>query len=512
MAEFEWTEQDLKQLKDKGITRQQLEAQIHRFSQGYPYLSLVDSADEGKGIHLLEGDDLNDALKEWERALLSPDITVSRFIPASGAASRMFRDLFYFLNTGEMRPTVREVLDHIEDFAFFDSLNRACMLGEGGKGCLKLIQNGEERTVISYLLGPKGLNYGALPKALLLFHKYQEGARTALEEQLAESTKYTRNSDGRVRVHFTISPDHLEPFKQLLARKLGELEEKYSVVFDISHSFQRSNTDTIAVDLNNNPMRDESGSLLFRPGGHGALIHNLNEINSDIIFIKNIDNVVPQPLWCDTLVYKKALGGYLVKLRSKVYKYMSQLGDDKKVSSSVVAEIRSFLENEFSIDTTTMDDLPNDDQVSFLRRVLNRPLRVCGMVRNTGEPGGGPYIVRNDNGTTGLQILESTQINMSDARDKELFDTSKFFNPVDLVLSVKDYRGNKFDLTSFVDNETGFISHKSQSGKELKALELPGLWNGAMSNWLTAFVAVPATTFNPVKTVNDLLRPTHTLK
>lgn len=511
MAELNLTETDLKQLESKGITRQQLEGQIRRFAQGFPYLQIINAADEEEGIHLLEGENLNAALKEWERVLLTRDMEVSRFVPASGAASRMFKDLYHYLNTGEMRTSVREVLEHIEDFAFFDSLNRACMLGEGGKGCVKLIQAGEEKTVISYLLEKKGLNYGHLPKALLLFHKYPDTSRTAIEEQLAESAKYTRDTNGIVRVHFTLSPEHLEPFKALLAKKQSELEEKYSVVFEISYSFQRSNTDTIAVDVNNNPIRDDEGQLLFRPGGHGALIYNLNEIDSDIIFIKNIDNVIPQPLWCDTLIYKKALGGYLVMLRNEVYKYMAQLGDDKKVSSNVVAEIRTFLKDSFSINTDAMEELSNEEQVNFLRRILNRPLRVCGMVRNTGEPGGGPYLVKNDNGTTGLQILESNQINMSDPHDKSLFEGSTFFNPVDLVLSVKDYRNNKFDLTSFVDNETGFISQKSQSGKDLKALELPGLWNGAMSNWLTAFVAVPATTFNPVKTINDLLRPSHVI-
>lgn len=509
MAELNLSEQDLTQLQEKGISRQQLEVQVKRFSQGFPHLHLIKAAAEGEGIVVLEGESLDNALKLWEQALLSPEIEVSRFVPASGAASRMFKDLFAYYNTGEMNDSTREVLDRIEDFAFFESLNRACMLGEGGKGCIKLIQSGEERTVIEYLLTKKGLNYGYLPKALLLFHRYPEGSRTAVEEQLAESTKYARNADGTVKVHFTLSPEHIEPFEVLLKRKRGELEERHSAILDVTYSIQKSSTDTIAVDMDNQPIRTEEGKLLFRPGGHGALIYNLNEINSDIIYIKNIDNVVPQPFWCDTLIYKKAIGGYLIQLRDQVYKYMSHLGEDKKVSANLLTEIRAFVAERFSIDTTPLDNLSNEDQAGFLRRLLNRPLRVCGMVRNTGEPGGGPYIVKNENGTTGLQILESTQINMEDPVDAEMFRNSQYFNPVDLVLSVKDYRGNKFDLTSFVDEETGFISHKSQQGKELKALELPGLWNGAMSDWLTAFVAVPVTTFNPVKKVNDLLRPSH---
>ena len=511
MADLHLTDNDLKQLQEKGISQAQLEGQLRRFAQGFPYLHLVKAASDGEGVVSLEGSALDAALGEWERALNSPATIVSRFVPASGAASRMFKSLFAYLNTEEMNDDTREVLNHITDFAFFDSLNRACMLGEGGKGCLKLIQAGKEHTVIEYLLTEKGLNYGHLPKALLLFHRYPEGVRTAVEEQLGESSKYARNADGTVRIHFTLSPEHIEPFQNLMKRKKGEIEERFSCVLEVTHSIQRGNTDTIAVDMENQPMRTKEGALLFRPGGHGALIYNLNEINSDIIFIKNIDNVTPQPYWCDTLIYKKAIGGYLVQLRNKVYKYMALLGEDKKVSNNVIAEIKTFLQEAFSIDTAVLTDLSMEDQANFLRRILNRPIRVCGMVRNTGEPGGGPYIVKNENGTTGLQILESTQINMEDPVDRELFETSQYFNPVDLVLCVKDYRGNKFDLLSFVDEETGFISHKSQEGRELKALELPGLWNGAMSNWLTAFVAVPVTTFNPVKKVNDLLRPSHQL-
>lgn len=511
MADLHFTESDLTQLQKKGISSQQVEGQIRRFTQGFPHLHIVKAATDEEGIVTLSGEQLDKALEQWEKALNSPDTVISKFVPASGAASRMFKSLFAYYNTGEMNEDTREVLDHIEKFAFFDSLNRACMLGEGGKGCLKLIQAGAEHTVIEYLLTEKGLNYGHLPKALLQFHKYPEGSRTAMEEQLAESSKYARNADGTVKVHFTLSPEHIEPFELLLRRKKGEIEERYSSLQQVTYSIQRSDTDTIAVDMHNQPMRTKEGNLLFRPGGHGALIYNLNEINSDIIFIKNIDNVVPQPYWCDTLVYKKAIGGYLIQLRNQVYKYMSQLGDDKKASNTLLAEIKSFIKESFCIETAQIDELSAEEQSTFLRRILNRPLRVCGMVRNSGEPGGGPYLVKNDNGTTGLQILESTQINMDDPYDKEQFEHSQYFNPVDLVLCVKDYRGNKFDLTNFVDPETGFISHKSQEGRELKALELPGLWNGAMSNWLTAFVAVPSTTFNPVKKVNDLLRPAHQL-
>lgn len=512
MAELHLTDADLEQLEQKGISKQELESQIRRFEKGYPYLSIVRSADEEHGIISMTEEEIEEVLKLWEDKLLSPSSEVVKFVPASGAASRMFKDLYSFLNEGKMNESVKEVLAHIKDFAFFDALNRACMLGEGGKGCEKLIQMGAEKTVIEYLLEPKGLNYGKLPKALLLFHRYSDGSRTAAEEHLTEGAKYARNSDGTVKIHFTLSPEHIEPFENLMQKRKAELEDRYSVVYDISHSIQKGETDTIAVDMQNNPIRNEDGSLLFRPGGHGALIWNLNEIDADIIFIKNIDNVVPELLSCDTIIHKKIIGGYLIKLQDKVFKYMSQLSSEKKANTGLISEIREFLEESFCIDTSYLEDTNLEEQIIELRRLLNRPTRICGMVRNEGEPGGGPYIVRSEDGSTGLQILESSQIDKENEEDLEEFRKSRFFNPVDLVCGVKDYRGHKFDLLSFVDESTGFISKKSQKGVELKALELPGLWNGAMSNWNTAFVEVPATTFNPVKIVNDLLRPIHTTK
>lgn len=511
MAELMLSEKDLKQLESRGVSKKQVEAQIRRFEHGFPHLNIVKAADEEEGVKQLNEAELNEALQVWSNTLKSMNTKVVKFVPASGAASRMFKDLYAFLNGGEKSASVQEVLDNIDRFAFYDALNRACMLGEGGKGCQKLIQIGEERTVIEYLLTDKGLNYGHLPKALLLFHRYQDTTRTATEEQLSEGARYARNADGTVNVHFTLSPEHIEPFETLLSRRKGELEERNSVIFNVTYSTQRKETDTVAVDMDNNLLRDQNGSIIFRPGGHGALIYNLNEINADVIFIKNIDNIVPQVLSCDSIIYKKALGGVLIQLRDQVYKYMSLISDDKRVGNNLIEEIREFLHRAFSIDTSIIEDATAEEQVTHLRRLLNRPLRVCGMVRNEGEPGGGPYITKDANGFTGLQILESTQINKEDTLDMEIFENSRFFNPVDLVLAVKDYRGKKFDLLNFVDGETGFISHKSQEGRELKALELPGLWNGAMSDWLTAFVAVPATTFNPVKTVNDLLRSAHTL-
>lgn len=509
MADFVLSEQDLAQLKEKGISRQAFEGQLKRFEKGFAPLDLVASASEGRGVKVFGEEELNSVLQRWDDALQDPQLRVQKFVPASGAASRMFKELYQYLGGAEPSPAVQEVLDHINDFAFADALDRACMLGERGKTASKLIETGEGRTVVKYLLEDVGMNYGHLPKALILFHKYDHGVRTAAEEQLAEGAKYTRNSSRVVRVHFTLSPEHIAPFLTLLARRQSKLEDYYSVQFEVTHSVQKSETDTIAVDLENLPMRNDDGSLMFRPGGHGALIQNLNELDADVIFIKNIDNVVPDHYEADTIIYKKALGGYLLQLRDKVYKYIALLSEERRPSQSQLEEIRAFMKEAFCVELPLEEETPADVQANMLRELLNRPLRVCGMVRNEGEPGGGPYIVRDKRGVTSLQILESTQVDMDNPEARAMFEESSFFNPVDLVCCVKEYRGQKFDLTAFVDYETGFISSKSSGGKELKALELPGLWNGAMSNWNTAFVEVPSSTFNPVKTVNDLLRPVH---
>lgn len=522
MAGFELTDQDLKQLNDLGISRSTFEQQLSRFEKGFPYLSIVRSADAGYGIQVLSDSRKEELLRVWEQTLGNPSTRVVKFVPASGAASRMFKELYRYMDGGEPSAGVCEVLEHLSDFAFYDALNRSCMLREGGKTAAKLIERGEGRTVVRHLLEESGLDYGHLPKALILFHKYMTSPRTAAEEHLAEGAKYADTCDGKVRIHFTLSPEHIKPFETLLSRRKGELEETCTASYEVTHSIQKPSTDTVAVDMDNVPLRDAEGRLMFRPGGHGALIENLNDINADIIFIKNIDNVVPDYRRTDTIIYKQVLGGYVVELRDRVYRYMAELQDARRVSEGVLEEVREFLREAFCIETEGIEKSPVDDiigemehaqhkenVVRELRRLLNRPIRVCGMVRNEGEPGGGPYIVRDEKGITSLQILESSQIDMSDPQSKEAFEQSKYFNPVDLVCCTKDFRGNNFDLRLFIDEETGFISHKSSGGRELKALERPGLWNGAMSRWNTAFVEVPASTFNPVKTVNDLLRPVH---
>ena len=358
------------------------------------------------------------------------------------------------------------------------------------------------------MLFPDGLNYGNLPKGLLLFHSYEEGNRTPVGEQMTEGTLYAKDKNGVVNIHFTVSEEHKELFELLVAaRRLG-YELKLGAKFRVSYSVQKPSTDTLAVDMENNPFRDEGGSLLFRPGGHGALIENLNDIDSDFIFIKNIDNVVPDRLKESEALYKQLLGGVLVKMQQRAFGYLGELTSGK-CSNGKLQEILKFTENELCI-TSSDKSFANEEELrNYLIAKLDRPFRVCGMVKNEGEPGGGPFIVENPDGTASLQILESSQIDINDARAVDAFKHGSHFNPVDLVCGVKCYKNNKFDLTQFVDKNTGFISQKSKNGKELKALELPGLWNGAMSDWNTIFVEVPVSTFNPVKTVNDLLRLEH---
>ncbi len=357
------------------------------------------------------------------------------------------------------------------------------------------------------MLRSEGLNYGQLPKGLLLFHNYDNGPRTPMEEHLVEAALYAA-SDGKANVHFTVSHDHLELFRQRVAEKVDYFEKLYGVKFNISFSEQKPSTDTVAANPDNTPFRNEDGSMLFRPGGHGALIENLNEIDADVVFIKNIDNVVPDRLKPDTVEYKQLIAGVLVSLQERAFAYLRKL-DTGSYTHEDIEEMIRFVQRDLYCRRDDIKQLEDAELVIYLRKKLNRPMRVCGVVKNVGEPGGGPFLTYNQDGTVSLQILESSQIDKSNEEYQQMFVKGTHFNPVDLVCAVKDYKGNHFNLPDFVDPTTGFISSKSKNGKELKALELPGLWNGAMSDWNTIFVEVPLSTFNPVKTVNDLLRDQH---
>ena len=374
-----------------------------------------------------------------------------------------------------------------------------------------IVEEGDYKSVVAGLLGTRGLNYGRLPKGLLKFHRYEsESSRTPFEEHLVEGALYAKNAEGKVQLHFTVSPEHRSLFETLASAASKKFGELYKAQYEISFSEQKSSTDTIAANADGTPFRNADGSLLFRPGGHGALIENLNDIDADVIFVKTIDNVSPDSLKAQTVENKQLLAGLLVSLQARTFAYLEEL-EDGNVSEERMQEMLHFLENDLHCQSDTAAELEGLELLDYLYTRLNRPIRVCGMVRNVGEPGGGPFIVYNADGSISLQILESSQIDMSDPDKKRLFEEGTHFNPVDLVCGVRDFAGEKFHLPDFVDPNTGFISHKSKDGKELLALELPGLWNGAMSDWNTVFVEVPLATFNPVKTVNDLFRSEHQL-
>ena len=503
------TQDDKALLSKKGISEEQIAAQLDCFKKGFPFLKLEAAASVGNGIVSPDACALKNYVQAWEDYKKEGHV-IMKFVPASGAASRMFKNLFEFLGSDNDVPTTdfeKKFFAEIEHFAFFDDLNEAC-LKNTGKGIHQLIAANDYKSVVSNLLESAGLNYGSLPKGLLKFHKYEDGARTPLEEHLVEGALYASSEGDKVNVHFTVSPEHRALFEKLVTEKSAEYTRKYNVIYNVSFSEQKPSTDTVAADMENLPFRDEKGRLVFRPGGHGALIVNLNDLNADIVFIKNIDNVVPDRLKADTVTYKQLIAGVLVTLQKKAFDYI-RLIDSGKYTHQQIEEIIRFVQQDLCCRNPKIKDLEDGDLVLYLKSKLNRPMRVCGMVKNVGEPGGGPFLAYNADGTVSLQILESSQIDMNDPEKKAMFEKGTHFNPVDLVCALRDYKGNNFDLLKYVDKATGFISYKSKNGKELKALELPGLWNGSMSDWNTVFVEVPLTTFNPVKTVNDLLREQH---
>ena len=502
------SERDLKQIADKGISEKQIENQLNEFKTGFPFLRLEAAASVERGIVATTAESREKFEKCWEQFKAAGNKVV-KFVPASGAASRMFKDMFAFVDAEYDKPTTdfeKKYFENIEKFAFYDELNDSCQKNEG-KDIPTLLAEGNYKAVASQMLRAEGLNYGQLPKGLLLFHKYAEGPRTPMEEHLVEAALYAA-SNGEAHIHFTVSHEHMPLFRQKVADKADFYAQKFGVKYDISFSEQKPSTDTVAANPDNTPFRNADGSLLFRPGGHGALIENLNEIDADIIFIKNIDNVVPDRLKDETVTYKQVIAGVLVSLQQKAFEYLRLL-DAGTCNHDKLEEIIRFVQQDLCCRKADIKELEDADLVIYLREKLNRPMRVCGVVKNVGEPGGGPFLTYNQDGTVSLQILESSQIDKNNAEYMEMFTKGTHFNPVDLVCAVKDYKGQPFNLPEFVDRTTGFISSKSKNGKELKALELPGLWNGAMSNWNTVFVEVPLGTFNPVKTVNDLLREQH---
>ncbi len=501
--------EDKELLKAKGISEAEVEAQLNRFVTGFPYLKIKDSARVGAGIFRLSDEEITAALDRWHQ-YLDHGGEVCKFVPASGAASRMFKALFEYVDGGtdelkEGSPVAALIAD-IDKLPFLPELREACTKLYG-KSLDELLADGRNRDVIAAIVGAEGMNYGGLPKGLLKFHTYPEGSRTPIEEHLTEGAQTAANSKGVVNLHFTVSANHRKLFEEKLAEVIPATEARTGVKFNVTMSEQKPSTDTIAVNPDNTPFM-EDGHLLFRPGGHGALIQNLNDMESAVVFIKNIDNVVPDSKRADTIRYKEVLGGLLLEVHDQIEEDLVAL-EEKLYTPADLKRMADYLRTVLNVHDPRLDDMADDEIADYLKAKLNRPLRVCGMVRNEGEPGGGPFIAVNPDGSASPQILESNQVDLSNPEYKKMMSEATHFNPVDLVCYIKDIHHKKFDLPSYVDPATGFISSKSSHGKELRAMELPGLWNGAMSDWNTVFVEVPITTFNPVKTVNDLLRPAH---
>lgn len=503
-----FTDQDLKQLSDRGISAETAQAQLKRFETGFPWLRLESAATLGHGIVPITPSDENRLIAIWNDYRAQGG-SIEKFVPASGAASRMFKNLYAFVDSGRNVPDndfETAFVNNIHKFAFYASLNAACKRIYG-IGANQLIDEGRAVEVARTLLSADGLNYGAMPKGLLQFHMSSGVPHTPVEEHMEEGAQYACDTNRHVQLHFTVSPEHRGAFKALIERVQPMMEKVWGATFTITMSEQQACTDTLAANADGTPYRDSDGKLVLRPAGHGALLNNLSAREASVVFIKNIDNVVPQARRAITTRYKKVIGGLLIEVQRTIAKHLHTL--EGEPTAKDLKQILQFVEKTlFTVNPATAT-MSSEELKAYLCAKLNRPIRVCGMVRNEGEPGGGPYLAYNADGSYSPQILEAAQINPDDDKAVAMMKGGTHFNPVDLVCYIRDYKGNKFDLSKFVDPETGLISEKSKGGTTLLALELPGLWNGSMSDWNTIFAEVPIETFNPVKTVNDLLRPQH---
>ena len=516
-----FTKKDLEQIRDHGLSVEVVLRQLEQLNSPPPYLQLVRPCTVGDGIEVISDQQAGTYIFRFEEEVKKGRFL--KFVPASGAATRMFRALQRYYNSGKDIPLdvlskraqegdrdsaeLLEFIGGLRNFAFYPTLSR--IMRDRGLEIDRLYEQGRFRDIVHFVLSPEGLGYGNMPKALVLFHRYNGQARTAFEEHLVEAANYVKDSTPSAALHFTVADEHRTRFESFLEQVRAPYQNQFDVNYKVDFSIQKKSTDTIAADMKGKPFRLPDGKLLFRPGGHGALIENLNDLNGDLIFIKNIDNVVPDHLKPTTYKWKKILGGLLITLQYTIHGYLKLLHNGT-IDSERESEIRVFLQNKICMDMPgELSTWPTDKRIEFYFQALNRPLRVCGMVRNVGEPGGGPFWVRGKDGRVTRQIVEMAQIDPDSEEQQSIVKASTHFNPVDLACGVRDWEGKPFDLRKFVDEDAVFVSQKSKDGKDLKALELPGLWNGAMAEWLTFFVEVPLITFNPVKTVNALLRKEH---
>ena len=514
-----FNEKDLKDIRSRCINPEEILRQIEIFKKGFAYMNLLRPCRIGDGIRRLDEKDIAGLAAVYSNAQSAGRAV--KFVPASGAATRMFKELMSVngrsenINASDLRNLAKnnddykcllDFMDNIERFPFYSDLKS--LMSRDGIDINEALASERYKDILGYTLGRRGLNLAGLPKGLIPFHKYGDYSRTPVEEHLEEAAAYTVDAHRKARIHFTVSTEHEEAIKA----HIGNVMARYGnsgIGFEIEFSNQKPSTDTIAVGRDNTLFREMDGSLVFRPGGHGALLENLSDLNGDLVFIKNIDNIAPDRLKDTSTGYKKALAGYLVELQGRIFQYLERL-EKGGLDGSLLREIFDFIRGDLSVSPPEgMENRPPDKKMEYLFSILNRPLRVCGMVRNQAEPGGGPFWVKDADGSVSLQIVEKSQINMESEDQRKILGSSTHFNPVDLVCGVRDYRGMSFDLKKYVDPDTCFISVKSKDGRDLKALELPGLWNGAMARWNTVFIEVPLVTFNPVKTVFDLLRDEH---
>lgn len=511
-----YSKTDIKYLKSKNISQEEVDKQLSSFENGFEYIKLVSPATTRNGIIKFNDKDIENLISLYDEAVKKLDVI--KFVPASGSATRMFKTLFEFLNTydgkedsflniikDKKNDSINNFFNSISEFPFYGKLSGK--IWQNGESIDLMIKKKRFKDIIEYLLTEKGLNYGATPKGLIDFHIYSESLRTAFDEQIEEAIRLCYNGK-KTNIHFTVSEEHLDDFKNRLDKLNKGSNKLKEAKVNVTFSLQKNATDTISVDTNGEIVRDNEGNILLRPGGHGALIHNLNELKEHIIFIKNIDNILPDRGKEISVKYKKIIAGHLIKTRILISRHIKQL-----ISSNVTDKDIQSAKRFISKLGIKFENYPNFKNLKaegkYLKDILNRPIRVCGMVENKGEPGGGPFWAISKDGNQRLMIVESAQVNKSDSQQNKIFEKSTHFNPVDIACCIEDYKGRKFNLKEFIDETQGFISEKSYLGKEIKCLELPGLWNGAMANWITIFVEVPEDTFAPVKTVFDLLRFEH---
>ena len=510
-------DKDILQIESKGISVDEVNAQVKRLKDGMSFSHLVAAATIGKGIEGYDENEIQDFIDLYESK--QNELSIVKFVPASGAATRMFKFLFQFLkNFKPSKESVNKYAESTNDAlieTFVENLEKFPFYNEVLSKVRKAIPDfdtlsADEKAMgfVKTMLDAKGLNYSFLPKGLLPFHKYDIHVKTAFEEHLFESTLYA-SSNGKANLHFTVSKNHQLYFTNELGRIREALEKKTETTFNVTFSYQNEATETVALTNKDVVFRNDDGTILFRPAGHGALLENLNDLNNDLVFIKNIDNIVVSNKNIEVSNYKKLLAGVLLEAQQNVYEYLHKL-DSGNLGDTDFKVMALFLRYRLNVPIVIgFEDYTAEEKSTYLKKQLNRPIRVCGMVKNQGEPGGGPFWVKDEKGKTSLQIVEFAQINFSKKNQQGIVYKATHFNPTDLVCGVKDYKGNKFDLTKFVDSEAAFITTKTQNGADIEALELPGLWNGSMAYWNSIFVEVPLKTFNPVKTVNDLLKPVH---